>query len=99
MSDNNAGHKKPDWWWEAQFRLYGISFKDGDDMRGVAMWALKEGLFNSPSDEMKALETRLVEEFRVNKHKFVQELIAYCKEKACRAADEEERNGSRHERG
>lgn len=44
MSDNNAGHKKPDWWWEAQFRLYGISFKDGDDMRGVAMWALKEGL-------------------------------------------------------
>lgn len=48
---------------------------------------------------MKALETRLVEEFRVNKHKFVQELIAYCKEKACRAADEEERNGSRHERG
>ncbi|KAI1172297.1 hypothetical protein F4777DRAFT_519188 [Nemania sp. FL0916] len=73
---------RPVKYWKAQFQMYGIRFHEGDDLRGVAISALDDGLFTSLTDEVKAIERRLAARYQKNKQKFVEELKTYCKEKA-----------------
>ncbi|GAP90812.1 hypothetical protein SAMD00023353_4700740 [Rosellinia necatrix] len=75
----SAWDRKTDAWWKAQFLLYGIPFKKGDDMRGVALWALEEGLFDRPSDDVKALEARLAARYETNKKRYIERFKRHCK--------------------
>ncbi|KAI3318217.1 hypothetical protein HD806DRAFT_540502 [Xylariaceae sp. AK1471] len=77
-------------WWRAQFRLYGVPFEPGDNLQVVARDALKQGLFDEPSSEIKRIEARLAARFKETKKRHVEQLKAYFTEKAAR---EEESSG------
>ncbi|KAI1126808.1 hypothetical protein F5Y10DRAFT_205350 [Nemania abortiva] len=79
---NNAWPRRPDRWWKEQFTLYGLPFKEGDDMRAAAVRALRKGLFNRPSGEMRAIEARLDDKIKVLRQEWIEEVKAYCKKRA-----------------
>jgi len=42
------GPARNHWWWQAQFRLYGVPFKPGDDCQDAAIQALDQGMVSEP---------------------------------------------------
>ncbi|KAI0396193.1 hypothetical protein F5Y17DRAFT_140058 [Xylariaceae sp. FL0594] len=62
--------EKSYWWWQAQFRLYGVPFrlKPGEDCREAAARALEEGRFDEPPPKLREIEERLAIEFERARH-------------------------------